>query len=110
VKTIFLCRQNPAVTAKVRADKAAVRRARRERALQAAKEKAGSPEHRRHVPATELAAALRAFQSDFRAMHGGRRSSLWRLATTTLCHCNAGSGRRPPHQSRDEVARIEFED
>ena len=38
-------------------------------------------------------------------LHGGRRSSLWRLATTTLRHCNAGSGRRPPHQSRSVVTR-----
>ena len=42
-------------------------------------------------------------------LHGGRRSSLWRLATTTLWHCNAGSGRRPPHQSRHLVEWVEGE-
>ena len=68
MKAIFLRRQNPAITAKVMADKAAVCRARRQRALQAAKAKASSPKHRRHVPSTELAAALRAFQNDFQAM------------------------------------------
>src|SRR5215208_607771 len=40
---------------------------------------------------------------DMRNLHGGRRSSLWRLATTTLWHAMPGVGAAHPIRSRSAV-------
>ena len=43
------------------------------------------------IDTVDLEHVLGEVETNRDTLHGGRRSSLWRLATTTLWHCNAGS-------------------
>jgi hypothetical protein len=50
------------------------------------------------IDAVDLELLLGEINTDRGNLHDGRLPSLWRFATTTLWHIDAGSGGRQPHQ------------